>query len=488
MDIFVTYAGESREYNSTRLMYIEGKQNARPGTVGTIVSPKQAKGVIIDSAIPDVNEFSFSWRGKLRQLLVKTQSKGGQPSSCTVRLLKPRTDRGWKSLSGDVTLVSGALDTAGNPIPILFNPHALAEWGDMIYLIDYESHKIVILGADELEGMSGNYVPLQLPFTFTSPDQVPLNGKGQSLVILGDKLSALYIATNATAATHEPGVLCRLDIGSNGALTYDTGVFVGLNPQAIVPVNDGDAVQLLIPAIGGYQHYDGTTNGVESNVCCVPALGSWPSAAAVLLTGDDPDSGGGSGESKDTDPAPTTPATYDIHALAAGTRGASNKLYILTQVYINGSTSITQDGLWRIYETTVGAFLSLPASTPITTAVTAGKLKKTDEGVVESLDYSGVYFWDLLYAQTDDISDAGDLLWAGLGSPILVTRAAEGGYGSPTSGEERAYVMFGFNGGNNVNSIDLTIETINQAKRGGLSLKRSLYGSALTPSGEEESK
>jgi hypothetical protein len=114
MDILVTYAGESREYNSTRLMYVEGRQNARPGTVGTIVSPKQAKGVIIDSAIPDVNEFSFTWRGKLRQLLVKTQSKGGQPSTCTIRLLKPRTNRRWKPLSGDVTLVSGALDPDGD--------------------------------------------------------------------------------------------------------------------------------------------------------------------------------------------------------------------------------------------------------------------------------------------------------------------------------------------------------------------------------------
>jgi hypothetical protein len=47
--------------------------------------------------------------------------------------------------------------------------------------------------------------------------------------------------------------------------------------------------------------------------------------------------------------------------------------------------------------------------------------------------------------------------------------------------------MFGFNGGNNVNSIDLTIETINQARRGGLSLKRCLYGTTLAKANRETS-
>jgi hypothetical protein len=131
----------------------------------------------------------------------------------------------------------------------------------------------------------------------------------------------------------------------------------------------------------------------------------------------------------------------------------------------------------------VGKFLALAGTSA--TLSTATGLKVIDEGTITSdILPGGIYFWDLLYAQADEVSDAGDLLWAALGTPILVTRAAEGGYGAPDSQEEHAYVMFGFNGGNNVNSIDLTIETINQAKRGGCSLKRSLNGSEYTGSGE----
>jgi hypothetical protein len=166
-------------------------------------------------------------------------------------------------------------------------------------------------------------------------------------------------------------------------------------------------------------------------------------------------------------------------------------LYILTQIYMTDSTNIAQNALWKLYKTTVGQFLDLgklPNVPTLSTEVTAQVLDDIDEGVVTSVTFGGVYFWDLLYCQTDDVSDAGDLLWAALGTPILVTRAAEGGYGAPDSEEENAYIMFGFNGGNNVNAIDLTIEAINEAKRGGLSLKRALYGSVFSNSSDGESK
>jgi hypothetical protein len=449
MDILATYTGESWDYKSARLMYIEGKQDARPGTVGTLVTPQQARGINIDSGIPDVKTFSFIWRGKLRQLLVKIRSVGGGSSTCTVRLLEPRAGQKWESLSGDVTLLGG------NGNPILFNPHALAEWGDVFYLIDYESRSIVILGADELEGMAGNYVPIKPLFSLEG--QLPENAKGQALIVLGDQLIALYLNTNLQASAHQPGVLCRMNINSDGKLSYDTKTTVGLNPQAIIPVNDGAAIQLLIPAIGGPQSLSGTTNGTDSNICCVPAQGTWPASAQVLITG-------------------AASGTYDIHAVAAGMRGRSNMLYILTQMYDEDDEEIA---LWKLYRTTVGQFLDLAQASPTPTLTNAAGLEELDEGVVTSIVPGGLYFWDLLYAQTPEVSDAGDLLWAALGTPILVTRAAQDGYGAPDSEEENAYVMFGFNGGNNVNAIDLTIEVINQAERGRLSLKRGLYGSTF---------
>jgi hypothetical protein len=480
LDIHANYVGESWNYQSARLMCIEGRQDARPGTVGTIVSPRQAEGVIIDSGIPDVKTFSFTWRGQLRQFLVKIKSKGGSTSSCTIRLLKPRAGGRWETLSGDVALVGDAVDSNGDPIPLLRNPRALVEWGDVLYFIDYESHRIVILGADELEGMSGNYIPLQTPFSFSGDDELPDNAKGQALIILGDTLYALYLVTDNTITSgHDPGILCRLDIHSNGALTYDTKTTVGLNPQAIIPVSDGADIQLLIPTIGGRQKENGETNGTDSNICCVPAHATtWPAAAPRIITGD---------------ATAATPTAYDIHAVAAGTRGRSNMLYILTQMYNDlpapddqddNDPPVVEKALWRLYRITVGDFLNLASdpNAPLTLseALISG-LDDIDEGEVYSdIVPGGIYFWDLLYAQTAEVSDAGDLLWAALGTPVLVTRAAEGGYGAPDSQNENAYLMFGFNGGNNVNAIDMTIEVINQAKRGGLSLKRSLYGNAVS--------
>jgi hypothetical protein len=459
METLATYIGESSLYRSPRLMHIQGKQDAKPGSVGTIVSPRQAEGITIDSGLPDVKVFSFVWKGQLRQLLVKIVSQGGNPSSCTVRLIKPRGFRRWESLSGDVVIGSGS---GSSFTPLLFNPRALVEWGDVIYLIDYESQRIVILGEDELLGLSGNYEPLKPPFNLEG-DLDQLKAKGQALIALGDKLYALYlVADDLFPPNHGPGILCRLGIKSDGNLAFEAQTTVGFNPQSIVPVFDGTAMQLLVPAIGGAQKSDGTTNTTFSNICCVPAIGNWTTPATVLITGDS---------------AGASPMTYDIQAVAAGTRGRTNMLYILTQIY-NGSNA-----LWRIYGITVGDFLDLGGGSSIPTLSTAANLTDLDEGTLTSIAYGGIYFWDLLYSQTNEVSDAGDLLWAALGTPILVTRAAAKGYGAPDSGTDNAYIMFGFNGGKNVNDIDLTVEATNQEKRGGVSLKRGLNGSAYAGPG-----
>jgi hypothetical protein len=472
--ILVTYASENWDYRCARIMYIAGKQNARPGSVGTIVSPRQAKGVIIDSGIPDVKIVSFNFEGKPRQFLFKIAEMG---SGCTVRLIKPRVNSKWKSLSGDVTLVDG------NGDPILKNPHALVEWGDMLYLIDYESHKIVILGADELEGMSGKYLPMKHPFNFdaqTPPldPAIPTNAKGQALAALENKLFALYQCPNAESPSgtgYDPSILCRLAIGSDGNLTYEAQTKVGRNARGFSVVNDGTQNYLLIHAIGGTQKMDGTTNGTYSNVCCVPALGDWPNEADILITGDPVD---GDGKS--------TQGTYNILSVGAATRGRTSMLYLLTQVYLTNEEDESQDALWKLYEITVGEFLDLASDpdAPLTITGALGKgLSVTDEGVVESLKDEGIYFWDVLYGQAPGVNDADDRLWVILGTPLLVTRAARGEYGSPTSDSENAYLVIGFNGGHNNNSIDLTIETITQGERDdGICQRRSMHGATMAES------
>jgi hypothetical protein len=446
-------------------MFIAGREDAKQGTVGTIVSPVQAPGVVIDAAIPDSVVFSFSHGGELRQILVKINSSGGGVSTCTVTLLAPSACGEWKALSGDVTLGSAAS-------PLLRNPHGLAQWGDMLYFIDYESRQIVLLGADELAGVSGEYTPVNTPFNLSG--QLPPEAKGQAIIALGGRVYALYLNTTATATEHLPSTLIRLAIASNGALSFDTETSVGKNAQAIIPVNDGTATQLLIPAIGGPQG-SGVTNETESNICCVPAIGTWPAydpatvTAQIVVTGD---------------PMPETgPTVYDIHALAAAMRNGTSMLYILTLIY-NGSTAV-----WRLYQSTVGNFLSLIQPTPpvvpasLSDAVSQGKLEVIDEGTVATS--AGLYFWDLLYEQTPGENDTGDRLWAALGTPILVTRAAAESYGSPTAIISNPYAFYGYNGGVNLNSLDLTIEAVNQARRG-VSLKRGLRGTRNPKASESE--
>jgi hypothetical protein len=404
--------------------------------------------------------FSFTWQGKLRQILVKIQSKGGQPSTCTLRLLAPKAKGAWKSLSGDVSLI-------GNGLPLLKNPHSMTQWGNVLYFADYETQNIVMLGANELKGMEGNYTPVNPPVSLKD-DLANPNAKGQAIIAMNHRLFALYLDTNADATAHQPGILVRMTITSGGLPVYDAQAGVGKNPQAIIPVNDGSATQLLIPAIGGPQAYDGSTNGVQSNISVAAALGNWPDpdpdtgpvALPVVVTGD-----------VYTSATPPAPTAYDIHGIAAAMRGPGSMMYIMSQVYEDGSDKAS----WRIYQGTVGDFLSLIKPTPpspITTlsgAVQAGKLTVVDKGSIENVTYEGLYFWDLLYEQYPGVGDTGDRLWVALGTAILVTRAAAGTYGSPTSTADSAvlqpYALYGYNGGVNINCIDLTIDVVNQTKR-----------------------
>jgi hypothetical protein len=464
-DILATYAGENWGYQNSKIMYFAGKQNAGQDTVGTVVSPVQAQGVVIDSAVPDTEIFSFTWRGKMRQILVKIQSKGGQPSTCTLRLLAPKAKGEWKSLSGDVTV-------SNSGTPLLKNPHGMAQWGNMLYFIDYETQQIVVLGANELKGMEGNYTPVNLPIDLED-ELANEDAKGQALIALNHRLFALYLVTNAGATAHQPGILVRVTIGSGGLPAADTAIIkttVGLNPQAIIPVNDGTNIQLLIPAIGGVQSYTGATNGVNSDIRVVPALGAtWPTAAPQVVTG-------------------AASGTYDIHGVAAAMRGPGSMIYILTQIY-SGASTVAQ---WQIYQGTVGDFLSLKPPTPATTAptlteaVTDEKLEVVDQGSITNVTYEGLYFWDLLYEQYPGVGDTGDRLWVAFGTAILVTRAAAGTYGSPTSTADspvlQPYALYGYNGGVNINAFDLTIDVVNQTKRE-VSLKHGMRASRAPRAG-----
>jgi hypothetical protein len=483
--VLTTYTIMDQGFEEGKLMYVAGKEDAEKGDLGTIVLPKPALDVQIDPQLPDPVVFSYSNTANnvigLREVLVKIDSDADplRPSTCTVSVLVPEVDDNWVSKCEDVSLV---LDSATGPTA-LRNPHGLAQYGNWLYFIDYESKLIVTVAKSSLEGAGDNTsLPVTSYINLETVAGLPYDAKGQAIIALGEKIYALYIRTDPEATTHEAGVLLRLDINtSTGALSYGSGTginnktTVGLNPQSIIPVNDGTNVQLLIPAIGGRQQYNGTTNGTASNICVVQAnLAPWPFAATPIVTGDPMPA---PPEESKAAPQPPAAITYDIHAIGAAMRNGSSAMFILTQVY----TTNAKVAFWMLYQTTVGQFLGITGTPTLSAASgTGGALDLLDQGLIQTPDplvSDDIYFWDILYEQTTDLSnDDKDRLWLVLGSPFLITKAAD--YGSSSTPDANPFVMFSSFGGINVNSVDLTIETLHQAQRE-VSLKRGVRASKL---------
>jgi hypothetical protein len=496
--VLITYTIGDEGFEQETLMYIAGKEDAAKGNLGTIVLPKPAEDVSIPKKQPDSVVFSYSNTKdniiRLRVVLIKmNRTEPGQPSTCTVTVLVPEVDDNWVPLIRDVTLVlpppSGGSRT--DPEPALRNPHGLAQAGDTLYFSDYENQHIVTVKKDVLESAADGK-NLEVEVCDLEGDLLDENAKGQGVIALGGKVYALFISTDLEdPAEHGYSHLVRLGIdGATGVLSYEAKILVGKNAQSIIPVvrkeNDVDVVYLLIPAIGGEQYYNGTTNSTESNISVMPALGDWsttayPSGTApVALTGD---------VYTIPDPAPDplpTPTAYDIHAIGAAMRDGASAVFILTQIYDNAA----KKAFWRLYETTVDDILELltlrvegmPLTLTQATLSTEVEFEAIDGGVMVVPDpefADNIYFWDILYEQTLRNDDEEDRLWLLLGSPFLVTKAEA--YGSPTLETPivNPYAMFAGFGGVNVNSVDLTIETLHQAQRE-VSLKRGVRGSRLS--------
>jgi hypothetical protein len=457
--LIITYTALNEMYQNGKLMYIAGRENAGPDDMGTIVAPLPAQDVDIEGAVPDPVLFSYcntkGGKVRLRVLLVKIISKGGQPSTCTVSVYVPSVDGDWISKTENVTLV----DADNNPV--VFNPHSMADVGDRLCFIDYETQHVDIVSESALEA-AGDGTKLKIDTFDLSGYLEDENAKGQALIAMGGKLYALFLSANRLATEFDFSQLLRLGFDSAGTLTFEQKTIVGKNAQSIIPVKDNNGkIWLLIPAIGGPQHYDGTTNGTNSNICVVDAeAAAWPDEADIKLTGNPMP------ESTANDPNPG-PDAYNILAIGAAMRNGCSKLFILTQVYNDNA----RNAFWQLYRITVTDFLAIPDGTTI---ADAASLALIDNGIVEAADsvtpYS-IYFWDLLYEQSHKDDEEEDRLWIALGSPILVTKPSC--YSSPTK-PNGPFIMYFCIGGVNVNSMDVPIETWHQAKRENLSLKRGL--------------
>jgi hypothetical protein len=463
---------------------------------------------------------------------------GVVPSTCTLELLslpEPASDE-WKHLSaGDITLKY--CPDSSNPTvfeDLLTDPQAFASVGDILVGIDHDRLLLPVLGNSELAGKSGDYVPKRKPhdmsvFLNDVDDDDEETIRGRAIISLGRKLFPLFldyilIDPETNEVEHAAGIIARVKVLGR-ALDNDIKAYVGMNPQEVCPGMDRDEIEsedeaeneigdededenengdvmLFVPCIGGDQKTDDgdtiATNGTYSNICVVPAKGAWPDFAAILLTGDPNEDVG-------------LATAYDIHDLGVIFRNRASLFFILTVMY--GGVSYNRL-YFRIYRSTVGKMLDLlnPPPDPnagsdgpheripptLSEAVASGALEVIDEGEIVSDEYepAGLYHPSINVIQHPDDPEK-DLVVVCTGSTILVTRAMA--YGSPTAknapvppvppetesgvtepdpeppySRGNPYTLFGNNGGVNMNSFDLTIETLYQAMRGKLSLKHGV--------------
>jgi hypothetical protein len=465
--VLMTYSVLNNLYSNGSIRYVRGLQDAASGTpdVGTIDTPSDT-GLPLRPTVADPKVFSYGYKGEARFLIAKvTTSAGTIPSTDTWTLVAVPDPAygGWNTLAKDITLHYS--------VDVATNPYGVAQIGDWLYIVDYDSQKIIRLGVNELNGFTdGSTISLkEAPYDLSVASQGGLSSdaKGQAIIALSDGgtnyLYALYTVSSDPSDHQDPGILVRLTVDASGAPAYDTKTQVGPNPQEIIPVTpSGSGTQLLIPAIGGIQN-PGATNGILSNIISVPAFAAspWPAAATVLVTGN-----------ASTGPTPA----YDFHSIAAALRPDDNGfVYILTIDYAAGYKGTD----WALYRTTVSHLLGLAA-------IVAPTIAQAGFTLVDSGNEPSGYFWSILF-ENGEIA-ANDRLWFFRGTPLLVTPALV--YTAPPQ-TSVANKFFDFGnakgqiGGDNVDWADLTIETLRQAAAG-VSLKRGFRSVIKAPKALEE--
>jgi hypothetical protein len=151
------------------------------------------------------------------------------------------------------------VDASGTEVAI--NPHGIARIKDKLYIVDYDSQKIVVIEKDELENMPRggarilNVTPCDLSLDTTAA--LPAGAKGQAVVALQDGdgepfLYALYLAPDNTGALTN-NILIKLSVAADGSLACDAHIVAGCNAEELCPVQDinNRDIVFLPPATGG---------------------------------------------------------------------------------------------------------------------------------------------------------------------------------------------------------------------------------------------
>jgi hypothetical protein len=353
----------------------------------------------------------------------------------------------------DIQLVDGA--TPANPVA--GNPYGVAQMGNFLYIIEFDSAKIYTLNIENFEAATGATYAVDAITDASSNFTITPNyyAHGASILALTDSadsqvyLYCLFTLATADSSGYDNSVVVRYSVDSStGALSGAIATTVGKNATALVPAPDGSDIAILIPAIGGEQN-GGTTNGPASILNIITDVFDTPMSATNAFTGD-----------AAGDVTPT--GNYDIHSVAVSEDGLY--AFLLTVTY--SSNYLTN---WRLFQTTVANILN-GGGQALSDAVAAGLLVDVDS-TANPGDGDAGYYWDLQYENADTIGR----LWFVKGSPIRISmgngysvyKLIDAGSGGPLYSPEF-----------NVNSADLIGEMIYQASQGVSKDTRLVKGTA----------
>ncbi|MDR1148129.1 MAG: hypothetical protein LBK66_05805 [Spirochaetaceae bacterium] len=497
-ELLLTFSVLNKVYEHPSIRFIRGLRDADAGdpdavppvppSIGTIENPRNAN-IPMRSTVVDPKICSFIYNGEARFVLPKvvTDVSGHDGEDTTWSLLAAPTPPygSWAVLARDIILQY----PSRNGAPVATNPHGLAQARGFMHIIDYASTTIYTAGTDDLNGLVdySRYTLTIKPFDVSAAAvaagdaALPEGAKGQAIISIkapnGKRyVFALFIVSvddpeypgDPEKLIYSPSVLVRLKADKYGGLTYDGQTYVGLNGVEIIPITTSAGVTyLLVPAMGGPQQKGGATNGDDSNICRILAFSNWKTDVPVIAL-----KGNSAG-------------TLDIRALATPDRPDDDgMLYILTANF----NSLNYNGFnYTLYKTTVLQILNANDLT-LLQAVDDEIIEVADSGNVISPDADnpyGIYFLDIL-CETGD-SAKSDRLYFFIGSALLVTCAANykrpADMSTPPSDqwgpiEGPGYVYFplgvrdGRIGGYNIDSADLTAETLRQY-HAGVALKHS---------------
>ncbi|MDR1256142.1 MAG: hypothetical protein LBJ86_00145 [Spirochaetaceae bacterium] len=459
--LLAAYSVLDKFYTNGCVMQIRGRPAYDRGNVLSVKNPSATYvPLAVNMADPKLLPFAFA-QDPVVLIPKVTTPMAGQPSTCKYDLWGPdaRGGSAWKRLSQDVVLwYQPPAPEPEDPLPPLVkaatNPNSLAQAGNRLLLVDYDSQKVYIIGANELNGIPAGdhtlyYPPLDLGAAAPKGAGLPATARGQDIIAMKgpDGLVyafALFIDNGDGSETWNNSTLVMMrENALTGNLEYVTHIStLGLNAQEIIPVvSDNSSVTFAISCYGGPQQ-EGFTNGTDSRIDMVQAFFTGNNMTTkTLVTG--ADSG-----------------TYDIRALAA--RLGGGWLYILCGTM---RADLTQD--WTLYKADLAELLAITAPMTLTQAVAANIMEMVDGGNDPG------YYWDICIEAGIDIT--GDRLWFMKGSSIMVTGAEE--YCDDVKNFNPGYGV-GETGGESVNCVAFIAETLRQAAIG-LSMKRGLVGSMI---------